>query len=208
MLPQAKRIVPMLLGVALLVTAVLLVRSPGHVNSSSPRQDVAKIWIPHSDDPAEQQANWDRAMQQVEHERAVRMAELKALKQREMDRWHGTTCSVKEEHKSSAIHKWAASLFENDPPAPPARKAAFAWCEDDPATRVVGYSSQVDSVMETDNGWEIVLHVRPKLLSHRGAVTFTPHACIETWTVKTPNSPPVNKSCEEVDKTARLIMTD
>lgn len=103
-----------------------------------------------------------------------------------MSKWHGsvTLPGVNATEANRPRFKAISDLFANEPPMPAPRKEQFAWLlapESDP--RCIGYRCCVEGVADTDQGTDVVLHVRPQILSARWPIVYCDQVCIETWHV-------------------------
>lgn len=115
-------------------------------------------------------------------------ASARAKRMEAYNRWHGTKASVSptaSDEQRPLLVKMAA-LFANDPPAPTKRRELFSTYFDDDRPvqyKCVGWAAMVVSATPTGNGWNVVVKVRPELLSLHHPVVFTPQTSRETWSV-------------------------
>jgi hypothetical protein len=147
---------------------------------------LAKIYIPMTDDPEVNLANLQTAREIGLKQQRAREAAAHREHLKQMSFWHGTRAAipanVAEEDRRS--YEAVAAVFAADPPPPAERTSAFAkHLNGESKYKCVGWGVGIASVVETDSGREVTIHVRPSLMQEAGGIVSTPRYCVETWRV-------------------------
>jgi hypothetical protein len=146
----------------------------------------AKTYIPVTNDPEVNLANLQAAREIGLKQQRAREAAAHREHLKQMSFWHGTRASVPANvaEADRLLYEAVAAVFAADPPPPAERTRAFErYLNGQSKYKCVGWRVGVASVVETDSGREVTIHVRPSLMQEAAVYVFTPRYCVETWRI-------------------------